>query len=254
MIESDDQRENYTHMFSVARTVPKESLYITCGRAPLRFLIQRRRLLYLWHLIYRDKTEIIYKYYLAQKLQNNANDWLYQTYQSKKDLNINLDDEDIVLMSKQKYKTYIDHQIFVSVRKYLENMRITHSKCKGIPAFTGKPETYIFSKQLQQEEIKVLYKLKSRMINVYDNFRNANSSIWCKTCFLFPETQSHLISCEKIKEKLANVIDFSTISYDHLHGTVGQQENLAKIYSIVLKTREDLLTQLTPNGDQSTGD
>ena len=150
-------------MFSVPRSVPKESLYITCGRAPLRFVIQRRRLLYLWHLLHRDTNEIIYKYYLAQKLQNNANDWLYITYQIKKDLDILLDDEDIASMSKQKYKTYIDYKIFLRVRKYLENMRVTHSKCKNIPALTGKPETYIFSQQLQPDEIKVLYKLKTRM-------------------------------------------------------------------------------------------
>ena len=79
------------------------------------------------------------------------------------------------------------------------------------------------------------------MINVYDNFRNGNINMWCKTCFVFPETQKHLINCSPIQAKLEQVIDFSTVQYEHISGTDSEQENIVKIYTLILKMRDDIL-------------
>ena len=212
---------------------------------PLRFKIQKRRLLYWWHLLHVNKSEIIFRYYNAQNLTlsatENSYDWTHQINNDKKELNIDLDDQEVRKLSKNKFKSYLDHKIFVAVRNWLEKMRLSHSKCKYLPQFSGKPDNYILSKYLSQDEICKFLKLKTRMIKISDNYCNGNPNILCKMCSLFPETQSHLMTCEKIRKQLEGVIDFSTVDYKFLTGTNSQQETLAKIYTVILKTREDIL-------------
>jgi len=47
--------------------VAKESIYLETGLLPIRFIIKKRRLNYLRHILSRDKEELISKVYYAQK-------------------------------------------------------------------------------------------------------------------------------------------------------------------------------------------
>ena len=63
---------------------PREMLYLETGAMPIRFVIKKRRLSYLHHLLSRDKSEIISQIYFAQKQQPVKNDWVTN---EKNDLN-----------------------------------------------------------------------------------------------------------------------------------------------------------------------
>ena len=124
--------------------------------------------------------------------------------------------------------------------------------------FTGEPESYLLSKNLNLKQIQNMFKLKTRMVNVFQNFQNEKkSNKWCKLCFLFIENQQHLANCPKIREKLKGKIDFSTLDYSFISGSITQQDFFAKQYSTILETRDELLKEgqnVSPNGDQSTGE
>ena len=55
---------------------PKETLYLETGCKPIKFIIKKRRLMYLHHILKRPKEEIITKFYVAQKLKPSRNDWV----------------------------------------------------------------------------------------------------------------------------------------------------------------------------------
>ena len=120
----------------------------------------------------------------------------------------------------------------------MDNKKKTHSKTKGLPVFSGAPQPYILSKNLRTEEIQTLFKVKNRMIEVFDNFRNGNSSKWCKTCFLFLENQHHLYNCFVIHQELKDSVDFASTSYSDKDGNLLQQEKFAKNYTKVLEARQ----------------
>ena len=126
-----------------------------------------------------------------------------------------------------------------------------------MPSSNAKPDPYLLSKELDKEEMVNMMKLKSRMVNLYENFKNGQEhNKWCKMCLLFIEKQEHLMGCSKIKEELGKVINFKKCEYSHIDGTLSQQENFAKNYTLILKKREDILartSRVSPNGDQSTG-
>merc|ERR1712030_119997 len=51
-----------------------EAFYLELGIVPLRFVLATRRLMYLWHVLHRDKSELISKVYFAQKYQFSKGD------------------------------------------------------------------------------------------------------------------------------------------------------------------------------------
>ena len=90
-----------------------------------------------------------------------------------------------------------------------------------------------------------MYKLRNRVIDLKENFKSSyQKNMWCRTCFLFSESQSHLLQCPAIVMKLKNEIDFNSIEYSMLFSTIENQVKIAKIYTVILKTRLDLIEEL----------
>ena len=238
--------------FEVFRTVSKESLYITTGRLPIRFHILKRRVMYWWHLCQLSEEEIIKKVYRAQCHSTHSTDWVNQLKQDLKYLKITLNDEDLSRMSKCQFKKYLDEKINFAAKLFLDNMKNSHSKSKFLPMFSGKPDAYLYSKSLSKTEKINMFKMKTRMINVAENFKGKKGSDWCKMCSLFYECQEHLRNCSKIREKLKTVINLD-FDYCDIQGSLNLQEKFAKSYTLILTTREEILQEMTSNEDQSSG-
>ena len=54
--------------FDNLSTCPRERLYIISGTLPVRFIIRMRRLMYYWHILHRDRSELVFKVFKAQQL------------------------------------------------------------------------------------------------------------------------------------------------------------------------------------------
>ena len=53
-----------------------EWLYHDTGKLDLGSLIKIRRLMYLWHILSRHKSELIRRIYTTQKITNSPGDWV----------------------------------------------------------------------------------------------------------------------------------------------------------------------------------
>ena len=62
------------HILGAHSKTSTEWLHADTGTLNLRSSIQIRRLMYLWHILSRDKTELIYRIYQAQKLSSKVGD------------------------------------------------------------------------------------------------------------------------------------------------------------------------------------
>ena len=62
--------------------------------------------MYYWHVLHLDSSELVYKFYSAQKLKPVKNDFVIQIEQDKSDLRLkNLSDDDIKKISKEKFRS-----------------------------------------------------------------------------------------------------------------------------------------------------
>ena len=68
-------------------------------------------MMYYWHTLHLDENELLHKFYVAQKLKPNKNDWVSQILKDKKDLKIEMSDEDVKTMLKLKFKQLVETKI-----------------------------------------------------------------------------------------------------------------------------------------------
>ena len=133
----------------------------------------------------------------------------------------------------------------------MNKVKSKHSKSSHVRLTKLQSAEYLKSKYLNKKEVQTLFKLKYRMINVKQNFKSKyKENIWCKICFLFPETQQHLTVCPVLKKRLNHLIDFSKLDYQMIFQNISRQDIFAKNYHLLLKAREDILSE---NADAVNG-
>ena len=72
-----------------------EALFIETGKIPIRFIVSMRRLAYWWHLLQQDNDSMLYKAYLAQKMNSVKGVWVKLLEKDKKDFDLDIEDEEL---------------------------------------------------------------------------------------------------------------------------------------------------------------
>ena len=104
-----------------------EALYIETGKMPIRFLIQKRRLMYWHHVNNASKDSLLRKFYQAQKNQPVKGDWITLIEKDKNDFNISYKDEELAKISKRVFKKLVKKEANKLALKYLKNLKLKHS-------------------------------------------------------------------------------------------------------------------------------
>ena len=68
--------------------------------------------MYYWHILNRDESELLSKFYRAQSLNPDVHDWVLQVKKDKLDLDIRLSDEEIKKLSKEDLKKIVRQQTY----------------------------------------------------------------------------------------------------------------------------------------------
>ena len=82
-------------ILDVPKTTPKVGIYMECGVMPLSFIIRMRRLLFYWHILHRDKDELLFKFYNVQRWSPSEGDWVLQVRKDMADINLDLSEAEI---------------------------------------------------------------------------------------------------------------------------------------------------------------
>ena len=145
-------------------------------------------------------------------------------------------------MSKPKFKELVLRKINALAARQFSEIQSKQQKTKQLQiSDKQQPAPYLFSKTLCQEEVRTLFKLRSSTIDVKGNMSSSyKENMWCRTCFLFPESQQHLLHCSDIRLKLPD-IDFSKVRYEMIYENLKNQECIAKLYHLILQARSDIL-------------
>ena len=193
-------------------------------------------------MVHLKSTEVLHKMYLAHEISSSRGDWVEQLEEDKKDLYLNLSDYEVKSFKQEQFRTMVKKKISIFAAKYLEQIKYSHSKTSNLKFNGFKPSNYLLSKNLTTEEVRTLFKLRTRMINVKGNFGSGQANLWCRTCQLFRETQQHLLECPSLRMKTKHLIKFSDYDHSMIYGSLINQEKFTKMYHILLQAREDILT------------
>ena len=217
-----------------------EFLISESGTIPVSTQISAKRLLYWWHILSVDRSEMIFRVYLAQKLSPVSGDWVTLLEKDKKEFGIMLSDEEVAEISQLKFKKYVKQKAAQLTVKYLLGLQRKNSKSKQLDVSELTTSPYLLTR-FSKAERELLFRLRSKTIWVKENFTHAylNNDMLCELCRLFRCTQSHPLQCPMLKTMI--VMDSTVnISENYVYGDVDQQLLYVKIYKEFWDLREKL--------------
>ena len=218
----------------------KEALYLETGLIPIRFVCIKRRIMYLHHILNRPESEIIRRVYEVQKNIPTKNDWFGIVQENMKDLEIELSDEEISEMSKQKFKTIVTTAVEKAAINYLNRKASTHSKSENLIKTRLKREEYFEDKRFTKSETELLFAFRTRTVRgIKANFPSQYGRIFtCELCQIAVCCQEHLLTCVILKKHIDIPND---VSYSDLFGKTDKQLKVIRILKVLLRKREILL-------------
>ena len=232
------------HILNAHSKTAIEWLYVDTGRLDLKHLIQIRRMMYLWHILSRNKNELIYRIYQTQKIGSSMGDWVRMIEADKKELNIDMTDEEIQGVPKETFKTFVKKKAKINFIKHLNTLKAQHSKSKFLECTDIKTAEYLTSNSLTTRKKQLLFRLRSRTLDVKKNFGGNPEDTLCISCGLFEETQSHLLQCPPLVKNLNYLREEKSKIYENMiYGDIAQQIKIVNIYSDIIHEREKLMSQ-----------
>ena len=219
---------------------PKESLYLETGCVPIKYLIKQRRLMYLKHILSRNRKELISRVYHAQERKPVKDDWAIQVKKDAEALTINI--ENLKEISKNTFKKKLKEKISALALKDLNKIKESHSKVKDLQYKKLEIQNYMKQRSFKTQEIHLLFKLRTRMLQVKNNFKNQHENIQCDLCNEAEETQEHLLDCQTIIDNCEELYNDSTVQYNDIFSqNPNKLLKVTKLFAEVTKVRNMLL-------------
>ena len=222
-----------------------EFLFSETGTIPIKIKIRCRRLMYWWHILNVEETEMINKVYRAQKLSPVSGDWVLLIEEDKQMFNIKMADDEVKAVSKYKFTNFVKKKAKELTIEYLMRLKQKHSKSTDLDVQDLSISPYLIDGRFSKESRELLFKLRSKTVDVKENFKNAhfNNHMLCELCLLFPCTQSHPLQCPQLNIKL--VVDKKLmLSGKYFFALVDKKLLYVNIYKQFWELRETTLSRM----------
>ena len=88
-----------------------ELFWLETGKIPIRYIISKRRFMYLWLIVRQNDEQLLKKGYNARKMKPTKGDWYNMIQEEKTKFEIDKTGEQIAKMSKSKFKRIVDKKV-----------------------------------------------------------------------------------------------------------------------------------------------
>ena len=210
-------------LFNSVSTTAVEAYYLETGTLPLRFYISARRLMFLWNILQKPESELVNQVYNAQKLSPVENDWFLQVQDDLRMFQINLSDDEIKSLKKEKFKHIVKKSVREQGETYLYNLKKNHSKSQNLGA-RFQLQDYLTCDELNVQEKQLLFKFRTRTYDCKMNYRKMyEPDLSCLFCN-GEDSQEHLIAC-----KITDDMNTEGIFYGDIFDSAEKQTKITKV-------------------------
>ena len=190
----------------------------------------------------REEDELTRRVVCCQKERKLEGDFYPQVEQNMNYLDITEAD---IIKSKDSLKAKIKKAVAKKALEHLLQLADAHSKVRSNLYSNLDGMEYTRDPRFTPETVNMLFKFRTRMYNVKNNFRNnyKHSNILCPLCNKEEDTQEHLFMCQAIFEscELLQSQESQTIKYEDIFShDVNVLLKTAHLLKALVKTRADL--------------
>ena len=177
-------------------STPKVALYLETGCIPIRFTLKKKRIMFLHHILTRDKEALIHRVLTAQINQPAKGDWCVVVREDLDSLGLsNISFDEISRMSKDKLKILLNDEVTRCSFEELNSKKLNLSKISRISYNQLEIQPYLTDPQLSIKLKQLTFKWRTKMIKVGWNFGQKEP---CPLCCDGDDTQDHLFHCKSI--------------------------------------------------------
>ena len=218
------------NILKAPKTTPKEMLYLELGCLPLRNLIQKRGMSFLYYILHQDPDSMLFKFLKTQLISRNSKDWATTVLKDMDELKLGISIDDIKDMKKSSFKRMIDERTEEKCLNDLNGIKSRHSKVVDVEHSKLQMRNYFKPNGINQtkEEIQLIFKLRSRMTDIKMNFKGIYDQLKCNACEKEEETQEHIIKCEELLKRNEEVV-LVPVYGKIFNGNVKEQVQVARI-------------------------
>jgi hypothetical protein len=210
---------------------PKSFYYLEYGLIMFRHIIMIKRINYHYHIITREDHELIKRVYLKQKESPLKGDWINSVRKDYQFIGEELENmEDFIKnTSKEVFSKIIKHRVYkAAFKSYLEMKESCKKKMSQLTYEEFKIRDYLTSTQLNSEEKRILFSLRSNCYPAKINFKNMNKgNLKCSLNCDEIETQIHIFeTCEPVLSRL-NIAQ--TIPVNSIYGSPSERKSAVEL-------------------------
>jgi hypothetical protein len=174
----------------------KEAFFLEAGIMPIKFILSKRRLFYLWNILNRNDNELLKRFYHTQKLFRSKIDWVELVEQDKEDFGIDISDDEILKMKEGKFKSLVNKSVIQKSLDHLNTVADGHLKSKNLVKPKMVREPYFDDSRFSRSDIELLFSLRTRMLDLKGNFSNKYGLVVaCRVSKVHVECQEHILKC-----------------------------------------------------------
>ena len=236
----------FRRLFEVPNCTTIEAFYLETSAIPIRFLLMSRRLLYLWDILQKNKSELVRKVFDSQKMFTVRNDWVLQVQSDLEECEIFLTENEISKMKRISYKKLVSEKINLLSAQYLSSLKERHSKSVHLQ-YSKEMQPYLRNESLSIECKKLMFRIKNRLIDVKTNYKGKyKNNLQCRLCQAPEESQPHLVVCSEIVSDDEVRKALEGFSYNDIFTTnVQVQTHLINTWKQIMKIRNLKLKQIS---------
>ena len=215
-----------------------EAFFLELAIYPLRYTLSARRFMYLWHILSRDKNELIRKVYEAQKCNPNKGDWCQIIQEERQKYDLLLSDENISKMSQEKFRKLVKKKVHSHAVNYIHDLAGPHSKSEHIKNPKFERQAYFSDRRFSKFDVQLLFTLRTKMLNCKSNFQNQyNNNLACRICKEINtiENEDHILACPVLNDEVPEV------TFSDVYGCIDDQYKAVQIFKKVLRRRQPYL-------------
>ena len=196
---------------------PVELLYLETGTIPIRFVLMSRRLNFLWYLLNQDKRSLLSQFFHAQCDSPTRGDWVSSVKQDLKDLELDMDFDQIEACTKEAFKEKVKKNIKVAAFKMLTEIQQTHSKSRSMEYNELALQKYLCSENnyMTNKEKIFAFSARAHMLKLKGNFKEGKTDINCSFGCDNIEDQKHLYYCPELEDEIEEVV----VAYEEIYGS-----------------------------------
>ena len=180
----------------------------------------------------RDKSELIRRVYEAQASAPVKDDWVLQVQSDLNELDINFD----ALKKFKKWKVKNELRKIISNKsfKYLNDIRQNQSKIKHISYKSLTLQKYLTSSKFTNTEKALLFKNRTRMVDVRENVKNKylNMDYKCDLKCGESDDEQHILDCIVLIENCDALYNDFTVRYEDLFASEDKKLDAVKLLEV----------------------